>query len=291
MKIAAVVLHYRNWPGIRQTLDSLARQSHNIMATLVVDNCSGDGSLEKLTAAFPDLEIVTAAVNGGYAAGMNMGIAALAKHYPDAVLLLTHECRLAPDALEVMVARMSENRRLGAAGPLLEYVSRPGVLWSAGGIIEARTWRPNHLGTDEESAGWAKKAPYPVRWLDGACLLLRWEAVQEVGGFDEKYFLYYEETDFMMKLAQLGWEVECVPPAIAGQDTCGTPEYFSVRNRLGFMSAHAPRRFLIREILGVVRRLVIDCSNPAGSVQRKSLWPRLRGLRDFLLGRWGRPQS
>ncbi len=99
MRVGVVVLHYRFWPDVIETLDALAQQDHSIERIVVVDNCSGDGSAAQLRDQ-AGIELVEATVNSGYAAGMNLGVSTLAPDQVDAVLLLTQEAVLSPAGLD-----------------------------------------------------------------------------------------------------------------------------------------------------------------------------------------------
>src|SRR5437867_12685154 len=117
MRVGAVVLHYRLWPRVLQTLEALVSQTRPPDEIVVVDNHSGDGSVGRLRRAFPSIHVIEARENGGYAAGMNIGTDAVLGRGADAILLLTHECRMAPDALGELVARLEVEPALGAVGP------------------------------------------------------------------------------------------------------------------------------------------------------------------------------
>jgi GT2 family glycosyltransferase len=99
-----------------------------------------------------------------------------------------------------------------------------------------------------------------------------------VGLFDEGYFLYFEETDYCVRLGRKGWAVECVPSALAWQRVGNFTHYFWVRNRLRFLLRNAPRRVFLRQLAGM-------CS----WVVRRPDRERARGLVDFLRGYGGPP--
>jgi GT2 family glycosyltransferase len=283
--IGAVVLHYRHWPDVARCLDALLEQTIDADEVVVVDNASGDGSAALLQAAYPDVRVVEAAENLGYGAGMNLGMSALLGN-PDAVLLLTHECVLAPDALAVLSARMRTDARLGALGPLLGLRSSPDEVYSAGGWIDRRTWRPHHHRTPVQLAAWADAEPRAVDWLDGSALLLRTAAIDEVGDFDEGYFMYFEETDLLVRLGEAGWRIECVPQARAWQEPGQKPTYLWTRNRLRFLARRAPRRALLRDMAVVARR---GMRRPAGADDVARARAERAALVDFALRRQGPP--
>ncbi|MBW3591368.1 MAG: glycosyltransferase family 2 protein [Actinobacteria bacterium] len=282
MKIGAVILHYRFWPRIAKCLDALRAQSRLPDHILVVDNCSGDESVAQLRKAYPDLEIIESVENRGYAAGMNQGIAHLAQKGMRYCLLLTHECVLADNALEELEKRLDASPSTGAVGPLIGYLSDPAVIWSAGGTIDPRSWRPNHRGTGDLVSDWVDRSPLRTQWVDGACILFRAKALQDAGPLSERYFLYYEETEYLLKMTELGWRVECVPSACAWQEPSPIPAYLRVRNQLEFIREMAPRRYLYRELAATAKRLLRGAVAPRSNEERKMLALQARGLTDFV---------
>jgi GT2 family glycosyltransferase len=287
MKVGAVVLHHKYWPGIRSTLVALLGQTKRPDHVIVVDNGSNDGSVIELRRAFSRVEVIEAEANLGYGAGMNLGMALLLELGMDAILLLTHECRLAPDALEALVRRLNEESRVGAVGPLLAYRSKPELVFSAGGEIVRRNWRPRHFHEPPLVADWTRRPPRAAEWLDGAALLLRSVAIRQAGMLDEDYFLYFEETEYLLKLRRLGWSVDCVPAALAWQEPGNRPTYLWLRNRLRFLGRTAPKRHVFRETIRVAASVAQNSVIPNPELSRAEIRDRRRALFHFLTRRWG----
>lgn len=283
--VGAVVLHYRRWPDVRRCLDALHGQTVRPDEVVVVDNASGDGSATRLADAYRWVRLVEADENLGYGPGMNLGISALHGGH-DAVLLLTHECVLAPDALAILAERLGAEPGLGAVGPLISLHSEPERVFSAGGYIGPR-WRPDHVSDPAAVSEWRDAPPRPVAWIDGCALLLRREALEQAGPFDEDYFMYFEETDLLLRFGEAGWRVECVPRALAWQEPGRRPTYLWTRNRLRFLARWAPRRVLAREVLALVRRAVRPGARLAPGRRRAEL----SALGAFALGRTGPPPA
>jgi GT2 family glycosyltransferase len=269
VRVSAVVLHHDFWPGVRPALDALLAQHPD--EVVVVDNGS-DGTA--IAAAYPSVRVVETGANLGYAGGMNAGIAATRD--ADAVLLLTHECVLAPGALAALSARLEEEPRLGVAGPLLGLLDDEDRVFSAGGWFEPRTGGHGHHRRPPYVRDWKGRPPHPVDWLDGAALLFRREALRAGGPLDEDYFLYYEETAYQLRLRRLGWRVECVPAAVAWQRPGSPPKRLYVRNMLLCLERTGARRALARRYLGSVTQAVVERDRE-----------RLLGVLDYTLRRWG----
>ena len=116
MQVAAVVLHYRGWPGIRHALDALLDGERSPDQLVVVDNCPRCQAAAQIDQAYPMAEVIRAERNLGYAGGMNLGLARVTD--ADAVLLLTQDCVLDRAALGVMLRELADPG-VGAVGPLV----------------------------------------------------------------------------------------------------------------------------------------------------------------------------
>lgn len=289
MRVGVAVLHYRFWPHVCETLDAVLAQTRAPEEFLLVDNGSGDDSATRLRERYPELDIIEVPENHGPLPGMNIALGALLERDIDAALFLTHECRMAPDALEAMVARLEEDSRVGAVGPLVGLLSRPDTVWSAGGYIHPRTWDTMHLVEPDEMSLWRGRRPHEADWLDGCCLLLRAEAARATGMVNEKFYYFFDEPEYLLRLRSRGWRVECVPAALAWQEPGKPSAYIYARNRLGFLAGSAPRRYLARELVRVLYYSIRGAIRPRPGEQRVDAWRRLRGLIDFVRSRWGRP--
>ncbi len=271
---AAVVLYFRAGPVLGRTVDALLAQTTTPEEILVVDNASGDGVAAEVVRERAGVTLLQLDTNEGYAGGMNRGAEALRSDAP-LVLFLTHETAFQPSALAAML-RAAEDHRAVGCGPLLER-HRDGSVWSAGGTLSP-LGATGHLtsppgGTD---------APYPVDWLDGAAMLLSRAAFREIGGFDERYFLYWEDVDVCVRLREVG-PVVCVPAATAAQEAGTTPPYIAARNRIRCCRARAARTRALRAVRGEVwaafREFVRRRPRPRDGVGR------LLGVADGVSGR------
>jgi GT2 family glycosyltransferase len=296
LRVAAGVLHYRFWPEVRPTLDRLLAQDRQPDEIVVVDHASGDGSVGEIRSAYPQLEVVELPDNRGPAGGMNRMLQLLLERPLDAILFLPHDLELAPSTLERLAERLETDPTLGAVGPLIAHRSARERVFYAGGYVHRRNWDLEYRDSPAELSDWAGRPPQPVDFLELGGLLVRADVARTVGGLPEHFYYVHDDLDFTLRIARHGWRLECVPAAVAWQDLgdptgeellIPMPPYLQVRNRLGLIARNAPRRMLVREILRVLSWLLRDAIRPRGS--RAELRPRLRGLVDFCLGRWGPP--
>jgi N-acetylglucosaminyl-diphospho-decaprenol L-rhamnosyltransferase len=197
---------------------------------VVVDNASDDGSAAMVRERFPQARLLANADNRGYAGGSNEGLALTTGRH---VLVLNPDTVVRGNALGALVRFMDETPAAGMAGPRLVYPDGR-FQHSAFGFptlaqllldffpLHARLLESRLNGRYPRS-WYAAGRPFPVDHPLGACMMVRREALERVGGMDESYFMYCEELDWAMRLKRAGWGVYCVPAAElvhhAGQST------------------------------------------------------------------------
>lgn len=191
---------------------------------VVVDNASGDGTLDFLRAwtdRSPRISLVALPRNLGYAAAVNRAFAAAGGRD---VLLVNPDVELHdPTVVQALASFLEESPRVGVAGPRLLYPDGtpqpsarlfPSAMALLGSLRAARRLAPARRSYErylEPSHGSEARA---VDWVIGAAMLIRREAFDSVGGWDEGFFLYMEDADFCRRCTQAGWEVAYVPEAV-----------------------------------------------------------------------------
>lgn len=217
--LSVIVVSWNTRAQLKACLVSLVAAVADLSGSaeiFVVDNASSDGSAAMVRSQFPGVTLTTNKTNLGFARANNQ---ALAQSNGDFVLLLNSDTELLPGALQNLVAFAAANTRLGAAGPLLLNSDRS-LQPSAQPMLtpEREFWRLSFLDRLLPQARyrmghWERETPRPVETLKGACLLLRRDALAEVGVLDDSYFMYTEEVDLCYRLLQAGWELWWVPQA------------------------------------------------------------------------------
>lgn len=183
---------------------------------VVVDNASEDGTAEAVQSAFPEIHLVVNDENLGFAKANNLGIRTRqARH----ALLLNPDTEMLPGALKRLVEFMDAHTTAGAAGSML--LNADGSLQPSCHpfpTVWREFWRLFHLDAvlpwaQYRMQRWNQQVARQVDVVQGACLILRWSALQQVGLFDEEYFIYSEEVDLCYRMRQCGWQVWWVPVA------------------------------------------------------------------------------
>lgn len=183
---------------------------------LVVDNASTDGSAAMIRARFPWVRLVENRENVGFARANNQAIRESEGHY---VLLLNPDTEVKSGALETLVRFADAHPQVGAVGPRL--VNPDGTLQSSchpTPTLAGEVWRLFHLDVlwpyaRYQMSAWDLDNPRRVDVIQGACLLLRRAALDQIGFLDEDYFMYSEEVDLCHRLKRAGWSLYWVPEA------------------------------------------------------------------------------
>jgi N-acetylglucosaminyl-diphospho-decaprenol L-rhamnosyltransferase len=284
-----VVVHHHAPSTLHAQLARFSGWSVAPRSITVVDNSASDGTTALLrTKLDAGVRILECPGNPGYGAAVNRAFATVRDSEPKYVLVTTQDAIYDEAAISSLVAYLESDPRAGAAAPLLTYSSDPERVFSAGGMTDSKA-QCSHLGSGSCVHEWAGRPPYEVPWADGAILLLRKEALAQVGGFDERYFLYFEEVDLQLRLRLAGWSVRVVPQAVCSQEPGNFNVYLRVRNR-ALLQRSFPFAFDQRprvEIVDALRTLTL------GLVRREWSAPRqvLRALRDVRRERFGNPAT
>jgi GT2 family glycosyltransferase len=177
---------------------------------VVLDNASEDGSADAVRERFPGVRVIAQTYRAGFGANHNTVIRATEGRY---VYVLNEDTTADDWAFDRLVAYLDANPRVAALGPRLVYPDGrrqdsawrfPTPLVSALGLLTV-----GKLGVKQSRGERAHK----VDWVMGAALVLRRDALDEVGEFDEDFFLYSEEVDLQFRLREAGWEVHYFPEA------------------------------------------------------------------------------
>lgn len=242
-RVACVVVTYDALPWIERCLASVAD-----VDTVVVDNGSTDGTRDVVRERFPEVTLIESE-NRGLCAGWNTGIRATAAEH---VLVLNADAWLVEGAVEALVAAADRHPRAAAVGPRLEYpdgrlqrsVRGFPTLWRiATEYLYLRKLAPRSRALNAfYGAGFDHATEQTVEWVMGACFLVRRAAYDEVGPFDERYFMFSEEVDWMRRAADRGWSVVFTPDArcvhVGGAAHRGRLFRENVSGHLRYLSLH-----------------------------------------------------
>jgi len=295
-RVTIIVL---NWNGGEDTLaclESLGAVDYIPFDILVVDNGSTDGSVPAIRERFPKVRLLEIKNNIGYTGGSNTGMRWALKHGADYMLLLNNDTVVAPDFLRRLVEAAEDDPAIGIAGPTIYYYTQPRVIWSAGGSIDWHRGRTSMLGLDQQDSGQFGEAPREVSFCTGCALLVKATAVERIGLLDERFFAYYEETEWCVRAQRAGFKIVHVPRAHIwhkisplAREASPRVHYYMTRNRLLFLKATRAglSAWLHTLIADYLRTLTSWSLRPKWRGKRPQKRAMLRAISDAARGRWG----
>ncbi len=218
-----VIINYKTLDLLKQCLNSILKAHPELLRQiLVIDNFSQDKTLEMMEKDFPEIKVLASQYNSGFGAAINWGV----NNAPEGVryfLFLNPDIILRGQAIKKMVEFMDAHPNVALIGPGL-FNPDLTIQSSCRRFISPKLtlYRRTFLGR----FGFAKKAlkkflmkdidhskVQEVDWIFGACMMVRAEAVSEVGLMDERYFLYFEDMDWCRRFWEKGWKVCYYPEA------------------------------------------------------------------------------
>jgi GT2 family glycosyltransferase len=278
LKLVVVMVHYRTPSLAIDGLRSLAPEIASIPGAraVVVDNASGDGSEEALAAAIERenwgewATLVQADRNGGFAFGNNVALRSVlaSSEKPEYVHLLNPDTIVRPGALTELMGFMDQHPEVGIAGSRLETLDAN---------VHRSAFRFHNLAAEFESALQlgivsrmlsgrivappARDVPHETDWVCGASMMIRRRVFEDIGLFDEHYFLYCEETDFCLQARRAGWPCWYVPASrvvhLGGQSTglndttTSMPPYWFESRRHYFEKNHGRAYLLLANLIWI----------------------------------------
>lgn len=254
-----VVLNWNNASDTIDCLASLASIEYSNFSVAVVDNASVDDSLERIREYAKDnsaysLDIIENSENSGFAGGNNKGIDHALQNGAEYVLVLNNDTKVEPSFLSRLVDEAEKSKSAGIVTPAIYFSDKPDKLWF-GGSSKISWLRMEHLIENELAE---KELPSTAKlvetdFLTGACMLIKREALKDIKGFDERYFLYFEDADISFRVKKKGWKLLWTPNAKIWHKVSATTlpqagaplmNYYNMRNIMLLARTHAP--FLVR---------------------------------------------
>jgi N-acetylglucosaminyl-diphospho-decaprenol L-rhamnosyltransferase len=234
-RVSVVIVTYRSRSTIAAALAPLEQAvRHNTIECIIVDNASGDGTADFVATHYPWVRLIRSAENLGFGRGCNAGFAAATS---DHVLFLNPDAVIEPAAIQSLVDVLAANPNAAAVGPATlvgpaslaamseaNHADGNGSLQMAGmlptprSLIASALNRPNAFPS--RRAIIPGDAPFQTNWICGAIMMFRADAFRALGGFDPRFFLYFEETDLCLRAARAGYELWATGTATA-RHICG----------------------------------------------------------------------
>jgi len=211
-ELAVVIVNRNGKDALARCLESLRESAQGKdWEVIIADNASDDGSPEVVSRNFPKFKLLRTGGNLGFAKANNMAWKQTRSPF---VLFLNPDTVVHPGSLELLVEGMTRDPQAGACGPLLlREGNKPQVSFGGRVGFFRELLQKSLLNPYYKRRLGSTCRPREVSWVSGACLLARREAIEQAAGFDEKYFLYFEDIDLCARMAARGWKILFIPQA------------------------------------------------------------------------------
>ncbi|HUF32038.1 MAG TPA: glycosyltransferase family 2 protein [Acidimicrobiales bacterium] len=230
-EVAAVIVSYNVADLLLECIESL--QDDGVDHIVVVDNASADGSVEAVRRAYPEVEVVALERNIGFGSGVNQGVVRTTAPF---VLVVNPDVVVHSGSTKALLQALEADPGLAVVAPRIQtpegalYPSArtfPDMVDAAGHAFLHFVWPSNPFSRRYRMLDWDHATASDVDWVAGTHFMVRREAWDAVGGFDESYFMYMEDVDLCWRLEKAGWRRGYEPAATVthgiGRSTDQTP--------------------------------------------------------------------
>ena len=296
-QVAIVVLNWNRKNDTLACLHSLEEQEDIEGKVILVDNGSVDDSIFAVSGQFPNVIVIETGVNLGYAGGNNVGISyALDKGF-EYIMVLNNDTILASQCISHLLQDLQLHPDAAAAAPKSFYLEAPDIIYFAGGRI-SRDGRTHHIGGGSYDAPKYNLA-CDTEWLTGCAILFRSKSLQELGLFEPKYYVLFEDLDWSLRARRRGYRLRVVPEALLwhkvstsfGKTWSPLYWYYYTRNSFlcierNFMLQEKPRLYYsaLKRAFDATMARTREVSSKDERLIRRSVW---KGIVDYVLRRFG----
>lgn len=277
MTVCAITLNWNGADDTKKCLASLAAQAGVSCHSLVVDNGSTDDSRAHLQ----DTEVIATGRNLGFCGGNNLAIAQALEENWDYVFLVNNDTVMEPDCLQKLVQCSEENPNAAVVCPAIFFEAERDRPWFTGGAVDWVTGAVSHVTAVDA------QTHYETDWASGCAMLIPAVRLRALGGFDERFFCYYEDADWCLRARNAGHPCFICPGARLYHKVGRTSNrqgqkkyYYSTRNHLLFLQQHAPGGQFREAVRCSLRRI-------GREARRQNALAHLLGVLDFRRGCYG----
>jgi GT2 family glycosyltransferase len=290
--VAIVILNWNKKDDTAECLCSIYNMRYKKFDVILVDNGSNDGSVHFLKRKYPKVKYIENEENLGYAKGNNIGIRYALKGGYSFILLLNNDTIVDADLLTELLAVMDLDNKIGIAGGVNYYCSEKNKIQFSGGHIDWYRGNIYDITRHWEDRGQFSKYR-KVDTISGSCMLIRREVFGQVGFFDERFFLNFEETDFCCRTQRVGYKVFTSMQAslwhkvsLSFSNYNNLLDYFITRNKFLFLWKNSARKYLIFSFPYHIIDTFLKVLKYMQIGRHQNIVAMLVGIRDCLLGRY-----
>lgn len=286
-----------NYNGVEHTLEcieSLQKINYRNFNIIVVDNASSDNCCDIVSRKYKEVHCIQSNENLGFAGGNNLGIKVALEEKADYILLLNNDTTVEENFLNILVNEQlkDENKDVGVTISKIKNYYNRDIIWYAGGDIDLFKANTIIYGLREEDKGQFDNKK-EVGFASGCCMLIDKKVIERIGYLNESYFLYYEDTDYSVRIRKGGYKLlYCPESVIYHKESVSTErfsenyQYYFVRNRLLF----AKNNMNLKSKLTGYCMFILWLIKMTGTKKFK-VKPCLEGVKDFIRKVYGQRRN
>lgn len=250
--VAIILLNWNSFKDTYDCVESLKKMIHSQFHIFIIDNDSMDNSWNLLNDVFSTdstITLIKSPENIGFAGGNNIGIKAALKMGYNYFWLLNVDTIVKEDTLSELLLALKKDNKIGITGSKILYFGT-NKIWFAGGKVNLFTGKVGHVGMGKEDIYNQFNIEKDSQYITGCSLLVQRKVLDTVGLMKEDYFLYYEETDWNIRIRKAGWKTVYVPKSVvfhkvstsSGGEKNPSPfvSYYTVRNAFALIKNTQP---------------------------------------------------
>ncbi|OEK06761.1 glycosyltransferase family 2 protein [Roseivirga misakiensis] len=292
--VAIIIVNWNSVDVTRPCLASLRGLDYPAYKVIVVDNGSTDDSDKILESEFEEVVFLRNQENLGFTGGNNRGITYALEENFDFTMLLNNDTIVTPPFLSRLITAFGKDSSLGAVQPKILYNQERDVIWNAGGIFN-KVWAITRTrGQGEKDMGQYDEAG-ATPWVTGCCFLVKSSIIKQIGSLDDRFFIYYEDTDWSFRITKAGYSLGYEPSAQIyhevgmsnnnrknyGEGTLSPfTHYVTVRNHIYMIRKHQKGIYLVTAWLFQAYKVFVRLVYFFVSRKPKKFQATLRGLRE-----------
>jgi GT2 family glycosyltransferase len=290
-RVCIVIL---NWNGLADTaecLQSLLLDTYPNKELVLVDNGSTDNTVAEIQRRFPAVTVIANARNLGFTGGNNVGLQHAIANGADFIYWLNNDTTSDPQAVTKLVAAATADRTVGIFTPVIFYSDCPDKPWFAGAKLDLRRGVAIH---DNAQVPMRDDPPAALPWVSGCAMFADVPLMKSLEGFDERFFLYWEDVDLSLRTRQAGRGLSLVPAARVYHRVSrttnarpGVSRYYYVRNNLLLVKLHRVTTGKWATIHVMLARFHEGIRESRNARSLMSLRLTIRAIFDYLRGKFG----
>ena len=241
-EIGIIVVNFNGEHLLKECFDSIFSQTYKNFDVFMIDNNSSDNSLAFIKEDYPNVKIISLKNNIGYGPADNLVIKKLLKKRYKYILTLNNDIKFSKDFIKKQIEIMKKDSQIGVLGPLIYNYPKRGKknsVYESYGMMDFKVGAPKSIKDINISR------TYEVDSLIGCSFLVRREVYEKIGFFDEEFFMYWDDYDFLQRVKKAGFKIKFVPKiklyhffGASSDNTSFPKKYYLTRNRFMLVKKH-----------------------------------------------------